>query len=64
LNITFFPHAKDMTAHEAEPWGTKTVTQLAAGVGTSVTTVRRWLRRYHWGLWIGSVVESDLQGPA
>jgi hypothetical protein len=32
--------------------GAKTLTQMAAELGTTKTTVRRWLRRDHWELWM------------
>jgi IS30 family transposase len=30
----------------------KTLTQMAAELGTTKSTVRRWLRRDHWDLWM------------
>ena len=30
----------------------KTLTQIAKEIGTTRTTVRRWLRRDHWPLWM------------
>jgi uncharacterized protein YjcR len=30
----------------------KTLTQMAAELGTTKNTVRRWLRRDHWDLWM------------
>jgi predicted transcriptional regulator len=30
----------------------KTLTQIAREIGTTKNTVRRWLRRDHWDLWI------------
>ena len=32
--------------------GAKTLTQMAAELGTTKSTVRRWLRRDHWDLWM------------
>ena len=32
--------------------GAKTLTQMAKEVGTTKNTVRRWLRRDHWALWM------------
>jgi len=32
--------------------GAKTLTQIAAELGTTKTTVRGWLRRDHWELWL------------
>jgi hypothetical protein len=32
--------------------GAKTLTQMAAELGTTRPTVRRWLRRDHWDLWM------------
>jgi uncharacterized protein YjcR len=32
--------------------GAKTVKQMAKEVGTDPNTVRRWLRREHWELWM------------
>ncbi len=32
--------------------GAKTLTQMAAELGTIKTIVRRWLRRDHWDLWM------------
>jgi len=32
--------------------GAKTLTQMADEIGTTKSTVRRWLRRDHWGLWM------------
>jgi DNA-binding transcriptional regulator YiaG len=32
--------------------GAKTLTQMAAELGTTKSTVRRWLRRDHWELWM------------
>ena len=32
--------------------GAKTLTQMAKEIGTTKTTVRRWLRRDHWPLWM------------
>ena len=32
--------------------GAKTLTQMAAELGTAKSTVRRWLRRDHWDLWM------------
>jgi predicted transcriptional regulator len=32
--------------------GAKTVKQIAADIGTTTTTVRRWLRRDHRSLWM------------
>ena len=30
----------------------KTLTQMAKEIGTTKSTVRRWLRRDHWSLWM------------
>jgi predicted transcriptional regulator len=30
----------------------KTLTQIAREIGTTKDTVRRWLRRDHWDLWM------------
>ena len=32
--------------------GAKTLAQMAAELATTKTTVRRWLRRDHWDLWM------------
>ena len=32
--------------------GPKTLTQMAKEIGTTKSTVRRWLRRDHWPLWM------------
>ena len=32
--------------------GAKTLTQMAKEIGTTKSTVRRWLRRDHWALWM------------
>jgi IS30 family transposase len=32
--------------------GAKTLTQMAKEIGTTKSTVRRWLRRNHWHLWM------------
>ena len=32
--------------------GAKTLTQMAKEIGTTKSTVRRWLRRDHWSLWM------------
>ena len=32
--------------------GAKTLTQMAKEIGTTKSTVRRWLRRDHWPLWM------------
>jgi uncharacterized protein YjcR len=32
--------------------GAKTLTQMATELGTTKSTVRRWLRRDHWDLWM------------
>src|SRR5262245_60253412 len=32
--------------------GTKTLTRIAKEIGTTKSTVRRWLRRDHWALWM------------
>jgi uncharacterized protein YjcR len=32
--------------------GPKTLTQMAAELGTTKSTVRRWPRRDHWDLWM------------
>ena len=32
--------------------GVKTLTQMAKEIGTTKSTVRRWLRRDHWVLWM------------
>ena len=32
--------------------GAKTLTQIGREIGTTKATVRRWLRRDHWDLWM------------
>jgi IS30 family transposase len=32
--------------------GAKSLTQMAKQIGTTKSTVRRWLRRDHWALWM------------
>jgi uncharacterized protein YjcR len=50
--------------------GGKTLTQMAAELGTSKSTVRRWLRRDHWDLWmdhwasVEEIWEAATQDPA
>jgi len=37
----------------------KTLTQMAAELGTTKSTVRRWLRRDHWDLWMEHWASAD-----
>jgi hypothetical protein len=54
------PHRHSLTAYVAADRhlracggrGAKTLTQMAAQLGTTKNTVRRWLRRDHWDLWM------------
>ena len=39
--------------------GAKTLTQMAAELGTTKSTVRRWLRRDHWELWMENWASVD-----
>ena len=39
--------------------GAKTLTQMAKEIGTTKTTVRRWLRRDHWALWMGHWASAE-----
>jgi hypothetical protein len=39
--------------------GAKTLTQMAAERGTTKTTMRRWLRRDHWELWMEHWASAD-----
>jgi uncharacterized protein YjcR len=39
--------------------GAKTLTQMATELGTSKSTVRRWLRRDHWDLWMERWASAD-----
>jgi hypothetical protein len=39
--------------------GAKTLTQMAAELGTTKSTVRRWLRRDHWELWMEHWASAD-----
>jgi hypothetical protein len=39
--------------------GAKTLTQMADELGTTKSTVRRWLRRDHWELWMENWASAD-----
>ena len=39
--------------------GAKTLTQMATELGTTKNTVRRWLRRDHWDLWMEHWASAD-----
>jgi hypothetical protein len=39
--------------------GAKTLTQMAAELCTTKSTVRRWLRRDHWELWMENWASVD-----
>jgi hypothetical protein len=39
--------------------GAKTLTQMAAELGTTTKTMRRWLRRDHWDLWMEHWASAD-----
>ena len=39
--------------------GAKTLTQIAAELGTNRNTLRRWLRRDHWELWMNHWASVD-----
>ena len=43
---------------------TKNLTEIAHDIGTSRATVRRWLRRDHWTLWLQEWASAEeLFGP-
>jgi len=44
--------------------GAKTLTQMAAELGTTRSTVRRWLRRDHWDIWMDHWASAAIQDPA
>ena len=53
------PHRHSLAAYVAagrhlrdHPRGAKTLKQMGREIGTTKDTVRRWLRRDHWGLWM------------
>jgi hypothetical protein len=39
--------------------GAKTLTQMADEIGTTKSTVRRWLRRDHWPLWMENWASAE-----
>ena len=43
----------------ATPKVAKTLTQMAAELGTTKNTVRRWHRRDHWDLWMDHWASAD-----
>ena len=44
--------------------GAKTLTRMAAELGTTRSTVRRWLRRDHWDIWMDHWASAAIQDPA
>ena len=44
--------------------GAKTLTQMAREIGTTKNTIRRWLRRDHWGLWMEYWGSAEEMGEA
>jgi hypothetical protein len=60
------PHRRSLAAYVAADRylntcnrAAKTLTQMAAELGTTKGTVRRWLRRDHWDLWMEYWASAD-----